>query len=103
MAGINVSGDVIVDYAKKVDDNAAELRAAAEPLGAEDVAPEAFGGLGTEIGLGESYARASEALRGQLIAGSEALKSAGEALHQVVAKHSDGDEEAAEMIARVNR
>lgn len=103
MAGISVSADVVVDYAKKVDGTAAELQAAAEPLGAQDVAPEAFGGLGTEIGLGESYARASAALRGQLVTGSEALKSAAEALHQVAAKHTTGDEDSAELIGRVGR
>jgi hypothetical protein len=93
VADFKISGDVVADYAKQVD--AATAAGAAGSLTAES-----YGDLGDQVGLGESYAHAAEALRGQLVDGSAALRSASEALRTLLERHAGGDSDAAELIKR---
>jgi hypothetical protein len=100
VAGFKISADVIADYAKQVDATADELSAATGAVGAGDLTVESFGDLGGQIGLGESYAHAAEALRGQLLDGCAALRSASDALRTLLERHAGGDSDAAELIRR---
>jgi hypothetical protein len=100
VAGFKISADVIADYAKQVDATADELNAATRSVGADDLTVESFGDLGGQIGLGESYAHAAEALRGQLLDGCAALRSASDALRTLLERHAGGDSDAAELIKR---
>ncbi|GAA4540381.1 hypothetical protein [Amycolatopsis samaneae] len=100
MAGVKIDEVVVAEYARKVDGAAGRLDSAVGEFGTDAVAPEAFGGLGAQLGVGESYGRAIEALRQQLVAGAAALHSAAEALHRVTSRHADRDAESAELIKR---
>lgn len=102
MAGLKMDGVVVAGYAETAEAAAAELDAAAAELGG-DVTAESYGTLGARLGVGESYGRASGALRRQLADGAEALRSAAEALRQVTVRHGGQDEEAAELIKRAGR
>lgn len=100
MAGFKISADVVADYAKQVDATADELDAATGSVAAGSLTAESYGDLGDQVGLGESYAHAAEALRGQLVDGCAALRSASEALRTLLERHAGGDSEAAELIKR---
>jgi hypothetical protein len=86
--GFKINADVIADYAKKVDTTADELNGATDSVAGSALTVESFGDLGAQVGLGESYAHASEALRRQLFGGCAALRSASEALHKVMEHHA---------------
>jgi hypothetical protein len=103
VAGLRMDGVVVAEYAKTAEAAADDLDAAAADVGGEGVSAESYGELGARIGLGESYGRASSALRRQLTDGAEALRSAAEALRQVTIRHSGQDAEAAELIKRAGR
>jgi hypothetical protein len=103
VAGLRVDGAVVADYAKTVEEAAAELDSAAADVGGDGVAAESYGTLAAQIGLGGSYSRAAGALRRQLTDGAEALRSAAEALRQVTVRHGGQDDEAAELIKRAGR
>ncbi|MFE6609343.1 hypothetical protein [Amycolatopsis sp. NPDC057786] len=100
MAGLKIDGDVVGDYAKRVDAAAGELDLAAAEVTGAGVTVESHGALGEELGLGASYGRAAEAIRRQLVEGAAALRSASEALHTVTARHAGHDDEAAQTIKR---
>lgn len=102
MAGLKMDGVVVAGYAETAEAAAAELDAAAAEVGG-DATAESYGTLGARLGVGESYGRASGALRRQLADGAEALRSAAEALRQVTVRHGGQDEEAAELIKRAGR
>jgi hypothetical protein len=100
MAGFRVSAEVVADYAKRVDATADELTAVTDSVAGGGLTVASFGDLGDQIGLGASYARASELLRNQLLDGCAALRSASDALHKVMGHHSGGDAESAALIKR---
>ena len=100
MAGFKINADVIADYAKKVDTTADELNGATDSVAGSALTVESFGDLGAQVGLGESYAHASEALRRQLFGGCAALRSASEAFTQGHGAPRRGDDESAELIKR---
>ena len=100
MAGFKISADVIADYAKQVDATADALNVATGSVAAGELTVESFGDLGGDVGLGESYAQAAEALRGQLLDGCAALRSASDALRMLLERHAGGDDAAAELIKR---
>jgi hypothetical protein len=98
VAGFKINADVIAGYAKKVDTTADGLNGATDSGSVLTV--ESFGVLGAQVGLGESYAHASEALRRQLFGGCAALRSASEAFTQGHGAPRRGDDESAELIKR---
>ncbi len=98
MAGLKIDGNVVGEYAKRVDAAAGELDLAAAEVTGDGITVESHGALGEQLGLGVSYRRAAEAIQRQLIEGAAALRSASEALHTVTARHAEHDEEAAQMI-----
>ncbi|MFE0026319.1 hypothetical protein [Amycolatopsis sp. NPDC059021] len=100
MAGVKIDEAVVAEYAGKVDGAAGQLDSAVSEVGAGAVSAEVFGGLGAQLGLGESYGRAVEALRRQLADGAAALHSAAGALHRVTSRHADRDAESASLIER---
>ncbi|MEV6902043.1 hypothetical protein [Amycolatopsis sp. NPDC051372] len=97
---LNIDGEIVGGYATKVAVAADELDTAAAVVGAGAITVEAYGELGGRLGLDQSYARASGALRQQLQAGAAALRSAAEALDQLTAGHAQRDADAAEQIKR---
>jgi hypothetical protein len=100
VVGFKINAAVVAGYAKKVDTMADELSGAADSVADGVLTVDSFGGLGAQLGLGASYAHASEALRRRLFGGCAALRSASEALHKVMAHHAGGDDESAELIKR---
>ncbi|MGW4489629.1 hypothetical protein ACWEOE_38070 [Amycolatopsis sp. NPDC004368] len=97
---LNIDGEAVGGYAAKVALAAGELDTAAAGVGAGATRPQAYGELGGRLGLDQSYARASGALRQQLQAGATALRSAAAALDQLTAGHTQRDADAAEQIKR---
>ncbi|WP_116041416.1 hypothetical protein [Amycolatopsis palatopharyngis] len=92
-------GEYVGDIRRAADG----LERAARARDAVELAPDAFGAVGRELGVHDAYLRAAKALRGQLRDGSQALESASDALNDVVRKHSDGDEDRAEDIRRAGQ
>jgi hypothetical protein len=102
---LRIDGVVVGGYAEKVAQAAEELDAAAADVGAGAGAgtAEPFGELGGRLGVGQSYTRASDALRQQLATGAVALRSAAAALEQLASGHAQRDADAAEQINRAGR
>jgi hypothetical protein len=100
---LRIDGVVVGGYAKKVEQAAEELDAAAAGVGAVATTAEPFGELGGRLGLDQSYARASDALRQQLATGAVALRSAAAALEQLASGHARRDADAAEQITSAGR
>lgn len=102
-SALRIDGVVVGGYAEKVAQAAEELDAAAAGVGAGAGAAEPFGELGGRLGVGQSYTRASDALRQQLATGAVALRSAAAALEQLASGHAQRDADAAEQINRAGR
>lgn len=98
MAGLKIDGNVVGEYAKRVDAAAGELGLAAAEMTGDTITVESHGALGEQLGLGASYRRAVKAIRRQLIEEVAALRSASEALHTVTAWHAGHDDEAAQIL-----
>ncbi|MGA6091125.1 hypothetical protein ATK36_2654 [Amycolatopsis sulphurea] len=97
---VRIDSAVVGGYAAKVARATDELAAAAAEVGQGATRPETYGGLGADLGVGESYAVASGILRRQLGAGVAALRSVTEALEQLTSGHEQRDVDAAERIER---
>ena len=102
-SALRIDGVVVGGYAKKVEQAAQELDAAAAGVGAVATTAEPFGELGGRLGVGQSYTRASDALRQQLATGAVALRSAAAALEQLASGHAQRDADAAERITGAGR
>ncbi|WP_409183477.1 hypothetical protein F9C11_03320 [Amycolatopsis sp. VS8301801F10] len=98
---MRIDGAIVGGYAAKVARAADELETAAGEVGATTA--EAYGELAARLGVPESYAQASQALRGQLTAGVAALRSVTAALEQLTTGHTERDADAAERIERAGR
>lgn len=102
-SAVRIDGAVVGGYAAKVARAADELEIAAGEVGAKATTSEAYGEAAAQLGVPESYAQASQALRGQLAAGVAALRSVTAALEQLTAGHAERDADAAERIERAGR
>lgn len=102
-SALRIDGVVVGGYAKKVERAAEDLDGAVAGVGAVAGTPEPFGELGARLGLDQSYARASDALRRQLATGAVALRSAAAALEQLASGHARRDADAADRIDRAGR
>lgn len=103
MGVTRIDPDWVRGYAKKVDQSSDEMSDSFAALRESPLRAEAFGELGREVGTAEAYARACTALHEQLSRGCESLKSASEALHQVVGERVGADEDSAAEVARTRR
>lgn len=102
-SAVRIDGAVVGGYAAKVARAADELETAAGEVGARATTAAAYGEAAAQLGVPESYAQASQALRGQLTAGVAALRSVAAALEQLTAGHTERDADAAERIERAGR
>ncbi|WP_245633718.1 hypothetical protein [Amycolatopsis jejuensis] len=100
---VRIESAVVGGYAAKVARAADELETAAGEVGAGATTAEAYGEAGAELGVPQSYAQASQTLRGQLTAGVAALRSVTAALEQLTTGHVERDADAAERIERAGR
>ncbi|NEC54027.1 hypothetical protein G3I59_00010 [Amycolatopsis rubida] len=100
---MRIDGAVVGGYAAKVARAADELETAAGEVGSGATTAEAYGEVAAQLGVPESYAHASQALRGQLTAGVAALRSVAAALEQLTTGHAERDADAAERIERAGR
>ncbi|MFD2466797.1 hypothetical protein [Amycolatopsis silviterrae] len=100
---MRIEGAVVGGYAAKVAQAADELETAAGEVGAKATTAEAYGEMAARLGVPESYAQASQALRGQLTTGVAALRSVTAALEQLTTGHAERDADAAERIERAGR
>lgn len=102
-SAVRIEGAVVGGYAAKVARAADELETAAGAVGAGATTAEAYGEVAARLGVPESYAQASQALRGQLTAGVAALRSVTAALEQLTTGHAERDADAVERIERAGR
>jgi hypothetical protein len=93
MAVIKVDPDWVRGYARQVAAGAETLSTGSDALTAAPLTAESFGSLGRTVRIAESYGRAADVLRGQLIRAVEALESAAHSLDEVAETYevSDGD------------
>lgn len=104
MAGrISVDPQWLEQYADRIDGTTDDLRRVRDAMKVSPLRPQSFGEIGRTVGTAQAYARAAELLNSQLARACDTLDAAAKGLHAVAKQHGHGDEEAVQLIKKVDR